>query len=120
MVDPISVAALSALVGGVLSGATGEAGAVAFRRLTSLVRRSAPDDTALIERLDAGEIAHSEVVAECLLDAAASDDHISRDLEAWIAAARTVTDSSTHNSISGTVHGRVLQGRDFNGPINLG
>jgi hypothetical protein len=120
MVDPVS---LTAVLDGLLAGATGAAGGAAVSSLGGLLRRAVgrKADEGEIERLlDLRQPGDAEVIAGHLVDAARDDEAFARDLQVWLSNALTlVQDDSTKNSVSGTVTGTVIQGRDFNGPINL-
>ena len=122
MVEPISVAALCTLLGGVLTGATDAAGAAIVSSLSKLLRRAVRRDEDEIKQLLASsEPADLEVLAGYLVNAARDDADFAREVQAWMTNAETFMhdSSTTTNSISGTVTGSVLQGRDFNGPIHL-
>lgn len=121
--DPISVAALSTVLSGILSGATGEAGARAVsslgRLLKRLVTREELDPPPQIERMiEAPQPADAVVLADYLAAAARQDPEIASQLELWIGEARTaIAPGPIVNSVSGTVIGSVTQtGVVNNGP----
>jgi hypothetical protein len=130
-VDPISIGLLTALAG----GAGGEAGRRAWSALSALVRRplrqvpvqserALPGDAtamasqgvgalAALER-SPGDVDRARALSAALTARAVADPNFARALDVWAGQARTiqVTDDSTHNTISGTVYGGVVQGRD--------
>jgi hypothetical protein len=113
MVDPLSAAALTVVLKGVLDGATEKTGASALTSLVNLLRRHG--------RRDELTAVPAEVTAQRLADAARADQRLAGDLRTWVEENRGIAvDGSTRNRIDGTVHGPVVQGRDFEGPITFG
>lgn len=123
MVDPVSVATLYTVLSGLLAGATGAAGGAAVASMGTLLRRAvghAEPDPETQRLLNSPQPGDADLIAGYLLDAAREDDEFARDLQLWMGDAQTLLqDGSTTNSVSGTVTGPVIQGRDFSGPINL-
>jgi hypothetical protein len=133
-VDPIAVALLAALAG----GAGGEAGRQAWAGLTALVRRPFQRTTLEGEEtraLSTGEVelvrldqdpddlVRAQELSTALAARAAVDAAFATELSRWHDEARRVRtgDGDVTNTVSGgTVHGPVLQGRDFSGTIHLG
>ncbi|MFF7364848.1 hypothetical protein [Streptomyces sp. NPDC008125] len=126
--DQITVAALTALAGGV----GGDAGRQAWQALTALVRRpfrrgSADDTRAEVPpgissgepeiaelESDPADPLRAQALATALGVRAALDEEFRASLEEWWQAARSGAGDEVHNSISGgTQHGPVIQGRDF-------
>jgi hypothetical protein len=119
MVDPVS---LTTVLEGLLAGATGAAGGAAMSSLGGLLRRAVGREIEEVEikRLLEQGPSNAEVIAGHLIDVAHDDETFARDLQIWLSAALVLAkDDSTTNSVSGTVTGTVIQGRDFNGPVNL-
>jgi len=113
--DPISVAALSTVLSGVLGGATGEAGARAVtslgRLLKRVVTRGELEAPAEIERMiEAPRPADAAVLADYLSAAAGRDPEIAGQVGLWIGEAQTaIATGPIVNSVSGTVIGSVTQ-----------
>ncbi|MCX4834440.1 hypothetical protein OG746_37615 [Streptomyces sp. NBC_01016] len=68
-----------------------------------------------------GRLERAQELAAALTSRAAQDSEFARLLEAWRQDARPMRTGAgdVRNEISGTVHGRVVTGRDFNGPVTL-
>jgi hypothetical protein len=133
--DEIAIGLLAALAG----GAGGEAGKQAWTALAELVRRPLrrrpaqdgdpehgdPDDGAFPELAALQQAPHDPARARALSDAlterAARDPEFSRSLLAWAEHARSlrIAEGTTHNTITGTVHGGAVQARDI-GSITFG
>ena len=138
--DAISIELLTALAG----GAGGAAGKQAWQALTQLIRRpfARPGDTPATPPLDGSvlegpvldaatelaaleqapaDVARARALSGALAERSAHDPEFARSLRAWADGARSlrVAEGSTHNTISGTVHGAAVQGRDF-GSITFG
>jgi hypothetical protein len=136
--DPIAASALISLA----SSAARVVGRDVWAGLTALVRRftatdgAAGDDVSGTGELPTGsgeaEVARLSVaaddeeaaaaLAEILAARAAANPEFGRELAAWWSGARqlVVTGGDVHNSVTGTVSGPVIQGRDFSGPISFG
>ncbi|MFJ2816197.1 hypothetical protein [Streptomyces sp. NPDC087294] len=127
--EPIAPALLMALAGGTL----GAAGQQAWASLWTLVRRrptaGEPCGEDELTALDSAqdEETRARELADVLALRARQDPAFARALNAWhreaeAARANAGTGSGdVHNEISGgTFHGVVVQGRDFNGPLNFG
>ena len=128
--EPISVAALAALAGGI----GGEAGRQAWVALSALVRRPfqrgeidgagsanavSPGEAELtaLER-SPSDAARAQALSTALAVRAALDTEFRSVLEGWWQQAKLVRtgEGEVHNQISGgTIHGSVVQGRDFSG-----
>lgn len=125
--DPITVAALTALA----SGVGGDAGRQAWQGLAALVRRpfrgSSTDDAGgVTSGISSGEPEVAELendpadplraqaLATALGVRAALDGEFRALLEEWWQSAQSGSSGEVRNSISGgTQNGPVLQGRDF-------
>lgn len=113
--DPMSVAALSTVLSGVLGGATGEAGARAVTSLGRLLRRLAKrdevDPPAEIERMiSAPQPTDVPAIAEYLSAVAHRDPELASQVGMWIGEAQTaIATGPVTNSVSGTVIGSVTQ-----------
>lgn len=125
--DPISVAALAALAGGV----SGEAGKQAWTALRALVRRpfrgrgaegaTAPSTVSSGESelaaltLRPSDPVRARQLSDALTARATHDADFREGLERWWTTAESaVAAGDVHNSVSGgTQHGPVVQGRDF-------
>ncbi|MFB7513163.1 hypothetical protein [Streptomyces sp. NPDC056144] len=132
--DPITATALAALAGGLGS----EAGRNAWTALTALVRRPFRRGAAEEEPgqdpapgLSSGELevaalesaptdpVRAQALATALGVRAALDGEFRMLLDEWWQRAQAVETGTVHNSISGTVHGTAIQGRDFSGPLTI-
>lgn len=107
--DPLSAAVIATVLSGILSGATGETGAMTTRALSRLLRRlkdrgevATPPE---IERaIAAPEPADGPMIAEYLAEAAASDPVARAEVKAWlISANQAITTGAITNSVSGSV-----------------
>ncbi|MEV7585649.1 hypothetical protein [Streptomyces erythrochromogenes] len=122
--DPVSVALLSALAGGV----AGEVGRQTWTTLGALVRRpfgrgggntpSVSSGEAELTRLaaDPGDQGRAQALSTALAVRAAVDEDFRADLAAWQEQAALVRteDSAVTNIVSGgTQNGPVIQGKDF-------
>ncbi|MFE5495438.1 hypothetical protein ACFQ7Z_36525 [Streptomyces virginiae] len=125
--EPVSVALLSALAGGV----AGEIGRQTWTALGALVRRpfgrgggnTPPVSSAEAEltslATDPGDQGRAQALSTALAVRAAVDEDFRAGLAAWQEQAALVRaeDSAVTNLISGgTLNGPVLMGRDFNNP----
>ncbi|MGW2329191.1 hypothetical protein ACWC5C_26015 [Streptomyces sp. NPDC001700] len=127
--DPVTTGALVAAVNAAVSGAGGEAGRRALESLGALARR-------VWRRGDAEPAGEPEPVAipcddeerlrrlaDLLVERSRQDPEFGRDLAAWLrefGESAPGERSAVHNSMSGEVHGSVIQGRDVHGGISLG
>ncbi|MEU6539426.1 hypothetical protein [Streptomyces sp. NPDC047000] len=132
--EPLSVATLMALAGG-LGGA---AGTEAWQRLSALVRRpfrrgtttpANPDENEaepLVRALLALQASPDPSAAQTLLGAlqrrAAIDSEFNDALASWATQVQTVhiRTGDVSNVVSGGTQGTVLQARDISGPITFG
>ncbi|MFI0821534.1 hypothetical protein ACH4TX_39275 [Streptomyces sp. NPDC021098] len=130
--DPVTTGALVTAVNAAVSGAGGEAGRRAMESLGALARR-------VWRRGDAEPVGEPEPVAipygdeerlrqlaDLLVERSRQDPEFGRDLAAWLrefggpAEGGAGSAGSVHNSVSGTISGPVVQGRDFRGGIHFG
>lgn len=132
--EPLSVAMLMALAGG-LGGA---AGTEAWQRLSTLVRRpfrrstltpadpAAGDGESSVRALLVLQSRPDSAAAQALLSAlrqrAASDPDFDRALTSWAAQTQAahIRTGDVSNVVSGGTQGTVVQARDINGPITFG
>lgn len=135
--DPVTVAALTAVLTAAAGGAGGEAGKSAWTTLVSTTRRivgrGSPASTALdtvedaIDDPDTLAVAATDA-AEHLLAEARSNPDLAALLHAWYAehaspghSAVSQGSSSTTNVVSGTAHvTNLIQARDVSGDITFG
>jgi hypothetical protein len=130
MVDPISVAALTAAITAVAQGTASEAGKQAWNALTRLVhkafgRHSPP--SADLEVLEASpDQKHRIVELATVLASRAREQHSFADeLATWLINTKgdvNRSEDKVTNTVSGyaQVQGPVVQGRDFTAPITFG
>ncbi|MFJ9945542.1 hypothetical protein [Streptomyces erythrochromogenes] len=126
--DPVSVALLAALAGGV----AGEVGRQTWASLSALVRRPFNRGGGQAPAISSGEVELTRLAAEpgnegrahalstALAVRAAVDEDFRAGLAAWQQQAALVRteDGAVTNLISGgTLNGPVLQGRDFTNPV---
>jgi hypothetical protein len=125
--DPIiTVPMLVSALTKALDSAAGEAGKKAWSALSALLTKHRRQDSgeadaqaAPLLRADVRDI---EAFAQHLATLAATDPALTQSLHDW-AAETTVTcagSDNTVNTISGTVHGNVVQARDVSGSVNFG
>ncbi|MFE6894834.1 hypothetical protein [Streptomyces sp. NPDC057694] len=121
--EPIAADLLMAFAG----STAGAAGHQAWQSLRALVIRRPGEEghgqrelTALTD--EPGRREHAQALAAALASRAEQDPEFARLLEAWRQEHGTLRTGAgdVRNDISGTVHGPVVTGRDFNGPITLG
>ncbi|MDQ1304792.1 MAG: hypothetical protein QG671_620 [Actinomycetota bacterium] len=134
--DPVTVAALTAVLTAAAGGAGGEAGKSAWTTLTSATRRilgrAAPASTALdvVEDATDDPVTLSSAAAEAagyLLAGARDNPDLATLLHAWYAehtppgqATVAQGSSSTTNVVSGTAHvTNLIQARDVSGDITF-
>lgn len=125
--DPISVAALTAILTKVIDAAGEEAGGQLWRTLSSLVgkvfRRGGTEARTALEAVSEqpDDPARTRDLAEILAAEAQRNPAAATELRDWMAAAtRTLRDDSVRNTIDGQVHGPVIQARDIHGDIRFG
>ncbi|WP_329219448.1 hypothetical protein OG352_23160 [Streptomyces sp. NBC_01485] len=108
-------------------GTASAAGQQAWQSLRALVLRRPEGErdgqhelTALAE--DPGSAERARELAAALAARAEEDPGFAQRLEAWRQEAKAVWTGAgdVSNELSGTAHGPVIMGRDFNGPVNLG
>jgi hypothetical protein len=126
MADPIMVTAATALVAWTTSelaagGKSAVAGLVRFlrERLRRVPGSGEVLEGALVDSSPAG----AERLAEVLEREAARDPAFGAEFRArWaqVEAAVTATDGGVANSVSGDIHGPVVQARDIHGGISFG
>jgi hypothetical protein len=128
MIDPVTTAIAVALVTKAADGLS-EAGKAAFAALSKLVRRKLADGAAsraVLVRAEAqpADDAGRQALAETLGRAAAEDPTFAEELRRlWQRVQEERVGSSNSmvvNSVSGDVHGAVVQARDIQGGISFG
>ncbi len=111
--EPVTAAALTTVLAGTLSGATGEAGAQAVQALRRLLQRAPEghrDGLEEVERaIEGGEAEQAEAIARYLIESARDDAGFEHELRTWLAEASAARSPSVSNSITGPVHGNVIQ-----------
>lgn len=124
--DPVSISALVTVLTKLYDGALDRAGEQTWDTLTGLVhklfgRRSTPAQA--IERLDAhpGDPEAINALAHTLTTAAAQNPEAAQQLHVWLTTAQQthLDQNNTTNTITGTVHGKVVQARDIHGNITF-
>jgi hypothetical protein len=125
-VDPISVAAVVAVLTKVFDGAAEEAGRRAWESLTGLVRRAYGKDGAARKQVDAqpeptGDSTTIEALARALVAEAHTNPGVAAELRQWMdASSQQLTAGGVRNTIHGNVYGKVVQiDGDVHGGINL-
>jgi hypothetical protein len=128
--DPMTIGAVLLAI---VSGAGSQLGTQLWEGLVSLVRRpfhrkpAAGGDAATAEMVPAGEAelaalqrapgdqSKAVALAQALLARSGADEEFRRALETWWQQAEPIRVSigNVANTISGTQHGPVMQGRDF-------
>lgn len=111
-------------IGALAGGAAGEIGRQAWLSLVGLVKKAFGRESAATSELDrlAADPAtpeNAERLAELLLTYAHDNPSFAADLRAWVTA---MTRDGVTNTVTGNaqIHGPVVQGRDFTGPITFG
>lgn len=122
--DPISASALTVVLSKVFEGTAGEAGKQAWSGLTSMVGRLFGRSSSQAVKQVEGNAATPETIetlAEALTAEADSDTVLTAALREWMLDTERALDQSGNvsNTISGNVHGSVVQARDIHGGINL-
>ncbi|MEU0844995.1 hypothetical protein ABZ370_36780 [Streptomyces sp. NPDC005962] len=127
--DAVTTGALVAAVNAAVSGAGGEAGRRALESLGALARRVwRRGDTEPAGGPEPVAIPYDDEerllrLADLLVERSRQDPEFGRDLAAWLREFGEPAEreaGSVHNSVSGEVHGMVIQGRDFHGGISQG
>ncbi len=122
------MALVAASITAAASSMATEAGRHAWASLGRLVRRAFGDRAPAVLPEQAPAQPDPEWVqdlARKLVDYAAGDERFAADLRSWAVDSRvpaTAVGDAVINTISGgaTVHGTVIQGRDFTGSIHFG
>lgn len=127
--DPLSAAALGALVAKVLDATAEQAGAQLWQSLCGLVRRVCRRESrGAIDAVDAALTSGARPRAEdveALAAALAADAQRDHDahaaLRAWVGDATATLDrgGDVRNVVHGDVHGTVIQARDIHGDITF-
>jgi hypothetical protein len=122
--DPISAAALTAVIAGLIKPAADEASMRMLGALKALLRRfsgAKPEAATVLEQLEAGtDDIDASSLAAALVSTASEDARFASELEKWVGEARAVINmGSVSNSNAGSVEGPLIQGRDFSGPITF-
>ncbi|MGH3908327.1 MAG: hypothetical protein ACRDTE_29705 [Pseudonocardiaceae bacterium] len=128
MLDPISITALTTAITAAARGAAGEAGKQTWNTLTNLVRKAfglhSPPGTDLTALRSTPDNEHRAVELATALTTRAREQQAFADaLIDWLTTVQRDLDLSEGkitNTVSGDVHGSILQGRDFSGPITFG
>lgn len=123
--EPFITSALATALTTLVNGVAGEAGKTAWASLTGVLRARFGRDTAPGTALAALEAApadgrSADRLATVLTELAQTDDVAAAWLLPWFEEVRAAAGPVT-NIISGQarVHGSVIQGQTFNGPIHL-
>ncbi|WP_433181110.1 hypothetical protein [Actinoallomurus sp. CA-150999] len=124
--DPISVSALVTLLSKIFDGTTGKVGEQLWDNLTSVVRRAFGRRSTSVEaakRLGErpGDADSIRSLAEALVADSARDPQGAVQVRHWVARAeRALVDAgSISNTVTGDVHGNVVQARDIRGDITF-
>jgi hypothetical protein len=127
MVDPAS---LAVVVAALVNGAGGEAGKQAWKSLTRLVGKAFGSHSTEMAALEGAHAAtdvrnYADQFAASLAARAHNDERFATDLRVWLThteKALAASSGSVTNIVGGQaqVHGALLQGRDFSGPISFG
>jgi hypothetical protein len=128
--DPLTVSAVSGLIGKFLGSTAAEAGKSTWAALVRLVRSALPERAAVAEaaaQLEPGTAPDQSAVIDLsaeLVAMARSDPQFESSLREWLTRAEqasSVEGGVTTNVISGgaTVHGDVVQARDISGGITF-
>ncbi len=125
-VDPISVPALVSLLSQIFNGSTQKIGEQLWDSLTVVVRRvfgRRSRSVEAVKRLDErpGDPDSINALARALVADASRDPQAAVQLRHWLAAAERAFahDENVVNTITGDVHGNVLQARDIHGDITF-
>jgi thioredoxin-like negative regulator of GroEL len=125
-VDLISVSTLVSLLSKIFDGSTGKAGERLWDSLSSTVRRLFGRQSTSVEAVKRlgerpGDADAIHALAQALVLDAGRDPRAAAELRHWVASAqRTLTgDDHVANTISGEVHGNVVQARDIHGNITF-
>ena len=124
--DPVSVSALVTLLSKIFDGTTGKVGEQLWENLTSVVRRAFGRRSTSVEaakRLGErpGDADSIRSLAEALIADSARDPQGAVQVRHWAARAeRALVDGgSIVDTVTGDVHGRVVQARDIHGDITF-
>src|SRR4051794_38261747 len=115
-----------ALFSKIFDGTAGSAGEELWKSLSALVRRVFGRRSTSVEAVKRlgerpGDPDSIKALAEALVADAARDPQAAVQLRRWVAnAERTISqDETVTNTVTGTVHGNVLQARDIHGDITF-
>ena len=124
--DLISVSTLVSLLSKICNSTTEKAGEQLWDSLTSVVRRLFGRQSTSVEaarRLGErpGDADSIKALAQALVDDSRRDPQAAAQLRHWLVAAEQTLaqDNRVINTISGDVHGNVLQARDIRGDITF-
>ena len=124
--EPFITAALATALTTLVNGVAGEAGKTAWASLTGVLRARFGRDTTPGTALAALEAApadrqSADHLAAVLTELAQTDDVAASWLLPWFEEVRAAAAGPVTNIVSGQakVHGSVIQGHTFNGPIHL-
>jgi hypothetical protein len=125
-VDPVSVSALVTLLSKIFDGTTGKVGEQLWDNLTSVVRRAFGRRSTSVEaakRLGErpGDADSIRALAEALIADSARDPQGAAQVRHWVVRAERalVDEGRISNTVTGDVHGNVVQARDIHGDITF-
>lgn len=128
--DPLITAPmLASALGKLLDSAAGEAGKRAWSALTKILAANRSKRVARGEALDTESVTAEPpstpeaiaAMADGLARLAAADPELASALRTWHSSVSAISTGAgdVSNSVSGSVHGNVVQGRDFSGPVTF-
>jgi hypothetical protein len=126
MLDPVSIGAISSALSRVMDGAMEGAGGQAWESMVKLIGHRKRHNAAALHALRdlearPGDQASIQALAAALEQRGQADPEFARQLELWCAAIlRAQGGQASGNTVSGVVHGPVVQARDIHGGINFG
>jgi hypothetical protein len=125
-VDLISVSALVSLLSKIFNGTTEKVGEQLWQSLTSVVRRLFGRNTTSVEAVKRlgerpGDPDAIRALAQALVDDSSRNPQAAAQLRHWVTAAEQTIAASgdVTNTVSGEVHGNVLQARDIHGNVTF-
>ncbi|MCO6006676.1 hypothetical protein NE236_16955 [Actinoallomurus purpureus] len=124
--DPLSVSALVTLLSKIFDGTTDKVGEQLWDNLTSVVRRAFGRRSTSVEaakRLGErpGDPDSIRALADALIADSARDPQGAVQVRHWLAQAERAIaqDEAVRNTVTGNVHGNVVQARDIHGDITF-
>jgi hypothetical protein len=125
-VDLISVSALVSILSKIFDGSTQKAGEQLWDSLCSTVRRLFGRQSTSVEAVKRlgerpGDPDAINALAHALVGDATRDPRAAAELRHWVAGAQRILATGDHvtNTVSGEVHGNVVQTRDVHGNITF-